>query len=169
MNNTLKIREDKLMLCAIKEAGPRLAVVAIPMVLGGVMSAYLGEYGSMVALICIFGLAVGLALLLKAQYVRTYRFEFTEEFVSLLFDTRQSNALLKLLIGIAESRNRRRFGGAAERKIALAAINTIAITGRGITITAKDNSLLTNNGKLLIPAELEEYEQVKLMFEKLKG
>lgn len=89
----------------------------------------------------------------KAAY-----YTINDHFIALDHDYRKLNGLIKF----GAARNQARTGETIDRKIQLSKIGSTTINDKGVIIkSASYNMILSPNGRIFIPKEIEDYEVFK--------
>jgi len=83
-------------------------------------------------------------------------------------DLSQVNPLLELFISLMLARNKARHGSQDNATIHFRDIKSVDIRPEQIVIISKKNNPLTNNEKIRIPKEVENYNEFLALFEKIK-
>ncbi len=175
MTNTYRIKTNKVFNYAIRRTLSRVWFLFLGPFVPGLLIVFSGTdipdekllYTFLVPLGTLIPILI-ISLIITKEHLKTYRYVFTEKTVELRLDDKELNTLMKIIIFIISSRARR-FSHKEERALSFKNIQSIEITSKDITITAMDNSLLTNNGKLTIPKEVENFDDIKSLFKKLKS
>jgi hypothetical protein len=155
MAHTYKIREDQLPSYAFRQIKLALYIVA-PIVI--ISIALTGNLAVLIVFV-----ALGIGYVLRIQYVRLLRISLLDASLAQTIDKANSNALIEL----GRARSRSRYNAKDEKEIMYADITKIAFKENEIQVYGKNNDFFTNNDRISIPKELENYEEIKSFFEKL--
>ena len=93
----------------------------------------------------------------KKKYIKSMRFELTDKYISQTIDINETDGFIEF----SRSFNRGQ-GNNDEKTILFSEIQSMRINKRGnIIITSTDYNIFTASGKIVIPAEVEDYEELK--------
>jgi hypothetical protein len=109
-----------------------------------------------------------LIFLLKKEYSKTFYYYIKDDSIEFKIDLSKVNLILKLIISFMLARNKVRHGSTENTLINFENITSVELKPKEIIIISKNNSFLTNNGKIRIPKETENYLELKSVFENLK-
>ncbi len=108
---------------------------------------------SIVGIIVYFSSLAGAINMGKAAY-----YTLSDHFVSLDHNREQLSGMIKF----GAARNKARTGETIDRKISISEIGSTTINKNGIIIkNASYNMILSPNGRIFIPKEIEEYDRFK--------
>jgi hypothetical protein len=165
MNNNLKvykIEEEKLDKAAIKSSKILLIIFIFPVALAIFFAISFKTFSTLFLILLIFGGIIVISYPNRKKYLSLLRFEITDKYISQTIDHEGTNAFIEF----GRARNRRN-GSDDEKTILFKEIESVRIKKNGdMVITSVENNFLTNNHKIVIPAETEGYEELRDQIQK---
>lgn len=168
MEKKVKIETKKLNQYVLRELGFRIWIIIIPFFIITIPAIILEKYYEFSIVTLVFVIATGVIFLLKKEYSKTFYYHITDSSIEFNTDLSKVNILLELIIAFVLARNKARHGSTENTLIKFENIKSINIKPKEIIVISKNNSSLTNNGKIRISKEIENYLEIKSVFENLK-
>ncbi|MEM1216307.1 MAG: hypothetical protein AAGJ82_11510 [Bacteroidota bacterium] len=108
----------------------------------------------------IIGLIAVMLTVQKTNFYGSTRFLLTDDTIASVLDNKELNGINQF--GVA--RNRSRYGAEPNQVISFANISRVKITDKNIKIYGGNYSLFNGNGRIVIPKETENYEELLHVF-----
>jgi hypothetical protein len=169
MHLVLKIKTSKINQFTIRELSSKVWLFILPILIALSISYYMDDYSTVIEWVMILVFLFSFSFYIKKEYVKSYRYKIDSNKIKLDFDLNETAIIPQIVISFIRARNKRRFGISEGRTINYTEISSIILKEKEIVIKTKENSLLTNNGKMRIPSEIEEFEKVSTYFRRIKS
>jgi len=119
-------------------------------------------FGAVVPLLLVvFALAIGIRYAVVQKMATGYMLCFDEDRISSTFDKEKVGSVITGMSKINEAR----FGSRMNQFIYWGNIDYIAVNQNGMKIYSTKYDMMNGNGLIMIPAFIDDYEEVKMFFE----
>tara|TARA_B110000211_G_C14033945_1_gene533540 strand:- start:444 stop:959 length:516 start_codon:yes stop_codon:yes gene_type:complete len=169
MDKKLKIHQSKINQFVFRELGARIWILIIPFLIILIACAKLQKYVELINTLAVFMFITGIMFLFKREYSKTFYYQLKENSIEFNFDLKKVNLVMEFIISFMLARNKLRHGSIEGALINFDEIESVNIKSKEIVIISKHNNILTNNSKIRVPKEIEDYIEIKLIFEELKN
>lgn len=169
MDKKLFIDPSKLNQYVVRELGWRIWLVILPYLLISVPTIILDKYEEFSVVTLVFVGFVALLFIIKRGYAKSIYFQITPKSIEFNLDLDKVNLFMALFITFLLSRNKARHGSTEKAIIDFNIIKSLNFKTKEIIIIANNNSVLTNNDKIRILREVEGFEEVRAVFERLNS
>ncbi|MEL6591541.1 MAG: hypothetical protein AAFQ68_15735 [Bacteroidota bacterium] len=111
----------------------------------------------------VFGAVFGIRYFQELNIAQALAFEIGDTYLGRYLEKGNLNAANQYAV----QRDQRRYGAQANQRFAIEQISRVEVSKKSIKLYTKDYQFMNGNGRIVIPAEVEGFEQLKLRITQL--